>query len=339
MRGLVAGALASMAWATACQWNPLVVDRPAPSFTDPGEPVAELRLDEPRRDALDCPAGHCQDRFRVEISEPGELRVRVQPLAPDPSVSVRVVVEGPVGVLARSDSGVEGAPASRPDVDLRVGPGPHYVLVQAVGGKFDYQLEATLVPGAAPPDAAVQVDSVPSLAPPRERQAVPTAKPGANFDPKARELFPKWRHYAFADPPEKRLGAGEQVAFPAAEQEVLRAIRYELADRGYFPTEDPREAEFLISAQVGSRSTTWYVYQGVAYTQEYDQWLQQWGVSGGAVTPQTYSDATLVIDFIDPGTGRLLWHGWTTAGIEGGGDLRDTLRAAVREVLALFPPR
>jgi Domain of unknown function (DUF4136) len=322
------------ALAAGCSWNPWIPKRRSPAFEDLGEPTAQLELGKPLRDAIDCPAGDCQDRYRVEVPEAGDLQVSVRSLESGRDIQMRVVVEGPVGVLAQS-----GERETSPRLDVPVRPGPHYVLVQALGGRFGYELTATLRPGAGAPAAAPRVPGAPSLTPSRPREVPPTVAPGSNYDPSAITLFPKWRSYAFADPPERRLESGEKVAFPAAEQQVLRAIRYELADRGYFPTEDPRQVQFLISAHVGSRTTTFYVANGTSHMEGYDQWFQKWGVRGGTITPHTFTSGTLVIDFVDPASGVLVWHGWTTVGLRPEEDMRDTVRRAVHEVLALFPPR
>lgn len=318
-----------------CQWNPVVLEEPPPPFRDTGEPSAELELGKTRRDQLDCPTeGRCQDRFRLQVPEAGQLHVRVIPLGARGDIEMRAVLEGPTGVLAQ-----RSAEAGTVDLEVPVGAGPHYVLLQALGGHFDYEVTATFRAESGVQAAQPRIPTAPSLTPGREERKPPTLRPGSNYDPTAITQFPKWRMYAFADPPEKRLDSGEKVAFPAAEQQVLRAIRYELADRGYFPSEDPGEVQFLVSAHVGSRTETYYMVQGVVYAEDYDQWFQKWGVRGGTITPQTYTDGTLVIDFIDPATGLLLWHGWTTVPLKADQDMRETIRKGVREILTLFPPR
>lgn len=327
--------LAASGWlAAGCSWNPWIPKQRQPAFDDLGEPTAQLELGKPLRDSLDCPAGDCQDRYRVEVPEAGELDVSVRSLESGRDVEMRVVVEGPAGVLTQSRER-----ETSPRLDVSVRPGPHYVLIQALGGRFGYEVTATLRPGTGAPAAAPRVPGALTSAPVRPRQEPETVKPGANYDPAAITLFPKWRSYAFADPPQRRLESGEKVAFPVAEQQVLREIRYELANRGYLPTDDPREVQFLISAHVGARTTTFYVANGVDHMEDYDQWFQKWGVRGGSITPQTFTSGTLVIDFVDPATGVLVWHGWTTIGLRPDEDMRDTVRRAVHEVLALFPPR
>ena len=39
---------------------------------------------------LNCPDGHCQRRFRVEIDRPGDLRIEVRPEQDNPEISLDV---------------------------------------------------------------------------------------------------------------------------------------------------------------------------------------------------------------------------------------------------------
>lgn len=336
-RRSVGAALVAVALAS-CQWNPIIIDEPMPEFTDPGEPTAELALGTPLKDALDCPTGgRCQDRFRLEVSEPGRLVLRVDPTDEGEDLEVRVVLEGPIGVLDQKTGDDEGL-----EIAVPVRPGPHYVLIQALGGRFQYEVVARLEPGGGGGEVAGPQPAMPTeplLTPKRPTRQPPRLGTGSNYDPTQIQAFPEWRYYAFADPPQERLQSGEKVSNPMAETEVLRATRYVLADRGYFQSDDPEEVQFLVSAHVGSRTTTLYVVQGINRMEEYDQWFQQWGVLGGTITPHTFTDGTVVIDFIDPGTGKLVWHGWTTIGLAPDVDLRDQLRVAVEDILQKFPPR
>ena len=115
-------------------------------------------------------------------------------------------------------------------------------------------------------------------------------------------------------------------------REIQRQIRYALADRGVYDA-PANEAEFLIAIGVGAKSTTWYSSSFAMLPRSYDYYYDQWGLPGVGVGQHTYQDGTLLIDFIDPKTGDLLWHGWAVEPIPIAEDSATIIRNAVRKVL------
>ncbi len=64
--------------------------------------------------------------------------------------------------------------------------------------------------------------------------------------------------------------------------------------------------------------------------------------SGGAESPQEtfvqgYEEGTLILDFVDPATKRLLWRGWASAVINRSGQ-PDRIREAIRQMMQQYPP-
>lgn len=146
MRALrLAAAAASLAVSACVVWDPWTPDQslPDPETVEASRAVA-LRPGEPARaGSLDCKGGHCEQWFRVDVQEPGELRVEagLEGLA-ERAIARLFVQDGTGRTLARAVSG-EGLPlrAAAP-----VEPGPHAVLLQAGGGPVIWSVGAALEP-------------------------------------------------------------------------------------------------------------------------------------------------------------------------------------------------
>jgi hypothetical protein len=151
--------------------------------------------------------------------------------------------------------------------------------------------------------------------------------------------FSRYQRFAFSESPEQRLKGepGSSVGNPFLEAEIQRAIRSELLDRGFLPAPE-NEADFLVSTHVGARSNTWYSLGSVRYSDDYDNWFNQWSIQGAVIRTHTYRDGTLVIDFVDVQKKALSWHGWTTQPLPPAADAKALIRKAVAEVLDRFPP-
>ncbi len=284
---------------------------------------------------LNCPDGNCQTRFRVEVDRPGDLRIEVRPQQVNPETSLGVVLEDPIGrVLARQSLDGRKPPLR---VSSPVQKGPHIALVQAIGGAVSFEISARFraggeaaQPWAEPPPAPAE-SRLPAPHQPRAGSA-----PTAVYDPKIN--FHTFRRYAFASEPKSDVQAhssGTTNAF--MDQKIQRVARTELTHRG-FTESSVAEADFLLSAHIGSRSTTWYSVRGVAHQDPYDRYFDMWRGRSGRIVPHTYTDKTVVMDFIDPKTGQLLWHGWTTEAAAPSTDNTEVLRKAVQKILDKFPP-
>ena len=312
-------------------WEPTETQAALP----PEPPAIPLAPGETLQQQLDCPAGNCQTRFRIEIRQPGELRVEVRPEDPNPATSLSVVLEDPVGRVLDQQSLSGRVPPLR--VSSAVQKGPHVALVRAIGGQVPFAISARFRAGgvAATPWAE---PTAPAPAPaPRTLPTGEGSQPGAVFDPRVN--FHGFRKYAFAEEPRSRVQTADSGSNPFEQQQIQRAVRAEMSDRG-FAQVPVSEADFLVSANVGSRSTTWYSVRGLEHQDSYDRFFDMWRGRGGRIVPHTYTDKTVTLDFIDPKSGQLIWHGWTTEPApQTTRDENRNLRTAVENVLDKFPPK
>lgn len=326
--------LVAVLGAAGCRWGGWVPGGSSAKLSPPSERILPLHPGRPRQGELDCPAGSCQARYRIHAPATGELQVELVPELPGAHVGVRVVLEDSVGqVLGQKRSAGEG----RLELRSPVKPGPHFVLVQAIGGRVGYELTATVVGSFGPPPAAPTPQPRP---PPPDRPRGKVAKLGSDcaYDPSVD--FSRYRRFAFSERPERKLeeGApGSSAGNPFLDAELQRAIRSDLLGRGFLPVPEA-EADFLVSTHVGARSKTWYSLQSVRYSDSYDSWFERWSASGAVIRTHTYRDGTLVIDFVDVPKKKLTWHGWTTQPLPPGDSAKEIIRKAVAEVLDRFPP-
>lgn len=137
---------ASLLLVSGCAvWDPWTPDQelPDPAAVEPSRAVALRPGEAARAGSLDCKGGRCEQWFRVDVAEAGELRVEagVEGLA-ERAVARLFLQDGRGTTLARALSG-EGLPlrAAAP-----VEPGPHAVLLQVGGGPVIWSVGAALEP-------------------------------------------------------------------------------------------------------------------------------------------------------------------------------------------------
>jgi hypothetical protein len=305
---------------------------------------------------LECADGLCRVRHRLRVAASGEVDVVVDgprggPEARHPRLA-RVMLQDVNGrVAARNDPEETEGPMA---FGAAVEPGPYFVLIQGLGGAFDYTITATYAGegalAAAPGGAAVEpgppqggaagAATGVSAAKGRRARASTAHAPGdtsdgADFaaDPTADLLAMK--SFAFAQNPQSELSgpAAEGRGNPFVIRRIQREIRYALGDAGVEQAEADA-ADYLVSVQIGSKATTWYSVSNMPRTTSYDAYFDRWRGMGAFINPHTYVDGTLVIDFVDPRSGDLVWHGWTTEPVNVKIDDEEQLGRAVRAVLA-----
>jgi hypothetical protein len=64
--------------------------------------------------------------------------------------------------------------------------------------------------------------------------------------------------------------------------------------------------------------------------------MQQWVGHGGVINTHQYFDGMLLIDMIDPESGELIWHGWSTEPMTLSDDRDVIIKRAVANVLSQF---
>ena len=295
-------------------------------------PTVPLALGKTSHNELDCPAGNCQVRFRMEIDRPGELRVSLQPRHSGDDIGIIIVLEDSIGrILDRYNMQDVKPPLI---VKGRVQPGPHTVLVQAIGGRLTYDIRAQLRAGGK-----LEIVERPAARPvqPGAPQARLSYGADSAYDPKVD--FAPMRNYAFAQNPEERLkeaAPGESVGNPFFDRQIQLALQREFDERGYVQT-DAAQADFLVDLTASGQSTTWYSFGGFIRNEPYEYYLGLWA-PGGVLAPRTYQDGRLVIDLIDPKSGDLIWHGWSNEPVNRFDSQKDVIRRFVKAVLDRFPP-
>jgi len=208
------------------------------------------------------------------------------------------------------------------------------VLVQPIGGRLPYDIQADLQARGQFQPLDRPVRRLQPAAPTRVRYGADSASdPDVDFRP--------YRRYAFAQDPKENLAAaapGQSVGNPFFAREVQLALGSELNARGYFPS-SLAEADFLVDFSASGQSTTWYSVRGALRAQSYDYYFELWSGRGGIISAHSYQDGTLTVDLIDPTTGNLVWHGWSTEPVNRFDPDKETIQRFVKEVLDLFPPK
>ncbi|MBW2272153.1 MAG: DUF4136 domain-containing protein [Deltaproteobacteria bacterium] len=333
-------------------------------------PAELLPLDQRVQGELDCSKQNCVDNYRVNIPGPGRVTVEarrttaaasselLQLLLKNPAQRVLVDQVVPGMDLATAEHGVER-------------PGPHFVALQVGGGRSEYEIVARYTPlvTALAPREPADGSAAGSSASPSARASTPRPLPSVpqerqveggdlqRLDREGRRAstrlggdsvhdptfdFLPLRSFAFLQRPEEAFEAGSDqgeaiLGNPFTIKEAQRAVRTALANRSYDPA-SLQDAEFLISIGGGSHIRTAYVYQNQPIIESYASYYQSWGYIVPPLSLATVERGTLVIDFVNPLTGRLIWHGWATIPIDPNKDLNQLIRQAVSEILDRFPP-
>lgn len=140
-RRVVALALASGLVASGCAGGTTAtsVDREVDSETIAPSQARMLVLDEPRSDEIVCEEGFCQQWYRLDVPQPGTLRIEATSPAADPPMARIVLHDGLGNVLARADN-----QDGRLEITFAVEGNVAAILVQSGKGRFPYSLTARL---------------------------------------------------------------------------------------------------------------------------------------------------------------------------------------------------
>jgi hypothetical protein len=312
--------------------------------------IADLAFGEVVEADLDCPEGRCRVRYRLVVPRAGKLHIEVDgPDQPEPGVGprlARVVVEGPgqdtLAILYPDPKSHDGLLSGDADATG----GVHYILIQGVGGRFDYRLSTRFEEGAALAGPATPLalpdETLPDAKPDsfwksRAPSSIGDIGDGADFAYDPNRDLKALRTYAFAQDPAAMLKEqGETYDInPFVQRQAQREVRYALIDMG-FSQAPANEADFLVSVHGGSTSTTWYSFNAQVVMRPYGAYFQDWRGAGMNIRAHSYQDGTLIIDFIDARTGELIWHGWTTEPLPSSVNEDEVLKQAVQTVLAQF---
>lgn len=331
--------LASALVAASCAWDPWIPGenkrKPEPVLV-PAELSRDLALGSPYVDELDCFSHQCQQRFRVVVTEPGQLTVTTSVGLATQDEQARLVLEGVRGVLAQNGSG-RGPFTDPPILTVRetVDVGVYFVLLQSVGATVPYEILATLTPSEAPPPEpeVAEPPPLPTEPLPMLTKVELGPRSAAAYDPGVR--FSQLRTYAFVSLPR----AGDAPAGTPVEQPKDRAIRRFMADalalKGFHQATGSEVPDFVVGFSTSTGSSTWYA---ITYPVLFDTYVD----SGLPYGPHVYESGSLVVDIVEARTDRLAWHAYTRKGmgpgITPGEKTSALLREAVTDVLADFPP-
>jgi hypothetical protein len=345
--GRLAAAIAAVALATACAWDPWIPgerDWNPPIVVNPGDLVDQLPLDTRHVGTLGCYTRLCEQRFRIVLEEAGELGVSLIPELASDDDQVRLVLEGIRGVLARDGTG-RGPHTDVPAlaVSQTVSAGLYFVLIQSVGSSIPFQVTARLTPGGAAATSPVAVATPTRPTVPARDEPAPQLEPvrlpgraGAGFDPAV--SFATLRTFRFPAPPDDDV----QPSGTPFEQPIDRQIRRHLAEalerRGFRQASGHEAADLVVDF---SRGSTNRIFRGIPML--YERYGFGAGAGAWAFGDRVDTRATLVVDLIDTRSDRIAWHAWTETAMGPGvtpGERTDALvRESVTEVLADFPPR
>ena len=125
------------------------------------------------------------------------------------------------------------------------------------------------------------------------------------------------RTFAFMTPMQPGSAAAELDRSPAG-QEIRARIAEKLVEKGYSPAPPDATPDFLVAYRMFAQQKT--DVQSWGYPGPWG-WGWGWGWGGWAwggpdVIVRQYTEGTLVVDFVDPSSHRVLWRGTATGILE-----------------------
>jgi hypothetical protein len=146
-----------------------------------------------------------------------------------------------------------------------------------------------------------------------------------NYNPSAN--FAQYRTYAWL-PVQDRSQAAQLFVGSPAEGRLKGDVAQALAKRGIVPAAQGQRPDFLISYHVGTE-------QKVNVT----DWGYGWGPwMGPDVSAYSYTQGTLILDFVDPNTQQAFWRGYASDVINDPGSGGSKIDEAVAKMLEKYPP-
>jgi hypothetical protein len=121
-------------------------------------------------------------------------------------------------------------------------------------------------------------------------------------------------------------------------ERIKNAVDSQMAAKGLRKT--PNNPDFLIASHVGSNEKVIIDDWGYGYGPYGGYWGGHWGPSGG-VSGYQYEEGSLILDFVDTKSKKLIWRGSAKAQVNSvkTPEKREKLIAeAVQKILEKFPP-
>ena len=151
-----------------------------------------------------------------------------------------------------------------------------------------------------------------------------------DYDPAAD--FSKYNFFAVY---KGAIKGNELESYPLVKKRVLEAISNEMVKKGLVQT-DTSDADLLIYAQGGTTEKM----NVTDYGYHYGSW---WGPYpyGRNIDVSYYTQASLIIDFVDHAKDELVWRGIGTGVVQESGtpeERQQRIDEAVAKILAQYPP-
>lgn len=135
---------------------------------------------------------------------------------------------------------------------------------------------------------------------------------------------------AVAPPLDSAAEASSPFRNPIVIERARRAVSLALTEAGYF--EIAREqADFWVATHFATQEKLEVYTTGATWGR------RGYWVDGRTITT-TYTEGTLIIDVIDPSSERLIWRGWASEELRGGGQSPERVQKVVDAIVGLFPP-
>jgi hypothetical protein len=162
-----------------------------------------------------------------------------------------------------------------------------------------------------------------------------TMKIRTEYDPTA--PFVKYRTYAWiAAPPGPEQAA--PIRNPQIHARVVAALDREMASKGLVKTSMEAGPDFLVSVLGWAKTRIDVRTYGYAYVPVY-----AYGPGPVRAVPVTevrqYADGTLLLDFVDAKTMKLVWRGTASDTITTAEDVQRGIDEAAHKLVAAYPPK
>jgi hypothetical protein len=121
-------------------------------------------------------------------------------------------------------------------------------------------------------------------------------------------------------------------------QRVKNAVNAELKGKGLTMTSD--NPDFLIAEHLGKKDKVQINDWGYGYGPYAGYWGGDWGAGG--VSTYEYEEGSLILDFVDAKSKKMIWRGAAKAQIDSADTpdkKQELINKAVNEILKNFPPK
>jgi hypothetical protein len=150
-----------------------------------------------------------------------------------------------------------------------------------------------------------------------------------NYNPSAQ--FGRYRTYAWLPNTDEGRHADLMRGSPA-EQRIRADVDRQLAARGIVPAPPGQPPDFLVTYHAALEEKVSVRDWGYGYGYRY-----AWGPGMGP-DAYSYTQGTLIIDFIDPATQQSFWRGYASDAVDNPGSGGGKIDEAVSKIMQKYPP-